>query len=339
MACCGNCFGDSFLCIEIERLSTSIGACSYCGRDRVPLIEPSLLIDAFERVYDALYELSNSEGAFSLRELLRADWLLFPELDDDLADQLLEAIIPGVGYHKFVPIVDHDEEAVIKWDQLREELKHENRYFPQTMTFDDTREGSLFSYLSSTVNLETPLYRARLLRDDVPYSIAQMGAPPSKIASSGRANPIGIPYLYVATTEETAVAETRPFTGATVCIAKYEILGALEVADLCDPTSRISPFLIQSDEESLRLVRKYMPFLVRMGEELSMPVSPYESHLEYLPSQYICEFLKHLGFDGVAYKSSVGPGLNYAIFKEESVRGISVTKHKVSAVNIVISAE
>lgn len=38
--------------------------------------------------------------------------------------------------------------------------------------------------------------------------------PLSNSASEGRANPKGIPYLYVATDKETAMSEVRPSLGA-----------------------------------------------------------------------------------------------------------------------------
>jgi CspA family cold shock protein len=67
-----------------------------------------------------------------------------------------------------------------------------------------------------------------------------------------------------------------------------------------------------------------MDFLCRLGEELTKPVFPHKAHLEYLPSQYLCEFIKSLGYDGVLYKSSLGDGDNYAIFDDSKLIGLSV---------------
>lgn len=80
-----------------------------------------------------------------------------------------------------------------------------------------------------------------------------------------------------------------------------------------------------------------MPFVDRMGAELSKPVSPYKSQFEYLPRQYLCEFLKRIGFDGVVYGSSVESGLNYAIFNDESLDGVEVRTCKVNEVRLVTS--
>ena len=149
---------------------------------------------------------------------------------------------------------------------------------------------------------------------------------------------MGIPYLYCATDAETAIAEIRPYKHARVCVASFELTKPLNFADLCNPQVTISPFvLIEDDDDDLRLLRRYMPFLTRMGEELSKPVSPDKSHLEYLPSQYLCEFLKQSGFHGVVYKSSVGSGLNYAIFDDSTLTGIEVKTYIVDEVNLMIS--
>jgi len=333
MKCCGNCFGDRFLSIEIERRSVKDDRCDFCGSTDVALIDPKLLVDDFERVIFALYELDLDGDGKSLDKLLKEDWALFPSLDAKTAELLLKEILPGLMLGGYKPIAAHDSDAVVKWDELREELKHENRFFPQKLALKKDPHGSLFSYLSNTLEATDHLYRARLLKATSPYPIEEMGAPPREVASNGRANPIGIPYLYVATTKETAIAEIRPFTGATVCVATYEVKSRIDFVDLRNPLSSISPFIIL-DEEGIRLVRKHMPFLIRMGEELSKPVSPHKSSLEYLPSQYLCEFLKHLGFKGVAYKSSVGSGSNLAIFDKSLVTGLRVSSYTVDEVRV-----
>lgn len=40
-------------------------------------------------------------------------------------------------------------------------------------------------------------------------------------ASEGRANPKGIPYLYLATNEDTAMAEVRPWAGSLVSLGSF----------------------------------------------------------------------------------------------------------------------
>ena len=72
-----------------------------------------------------------------------------------------------------------------------------------------------------------------------------------------------------------------------------------------------------------------------LGDELSRPVSTTDSELEYLPSQYICEFIKLENYDGILYKSSVNnPGFNLVLFEEQSkVNCIGTKLYQVNDVN------
>ena len=341
MKCCSNCFCDFFFAEKISLAADETGKCSFCEEAVVDLISPEVFVDAFERFCDIFYKESIDPNACSLSALMRSDWGLFNNLDSAQADALVGAILPEANEARYVPVVPHDSSVVSRWKELRFELKHENRFFPQKMSFRKENEGRLFGYLAAHDDPPRYFYRARLLVEEESYDLADMGRPPCEITSSGRANPVGIPYLYVATDKNTAIAEIRPYKSARVCVATYELTEPLTFADLRNPKDVISPFLLVDDpnipEEDLRSLRKYMPFLSRLGEELSKPVSPQKSHLEYLPSQYLCEFLKHSGFHGVIYKSSVGAGVNYAIFDDSSFRGIEVKSYNVDDVAFSIT--
>src|SRR5579883_3243042 len=49
--------------------------------------------------------------------------------------------------------------------------------------------------------------------------------------SENRANPLGIPYLYLATTRDTALAEVRPWLGSIISLAQLKIRRDLKVID------------------------------------------------------------------------------------------------------------
>lgn len=49
------------------------------------------------------------------------------------------------------------------------------------------------------------------------------------------------------------------------------------------------------------------------------------NELDYVPTQYICDYVKHLGYDGIRYKSTlVEGGINYAIFDEKKFDCVGV---------------
>ena len=99
------------------------------------------------------------------------------------------------------------------------------------------------------------MFRARILEGEVMYSPENMGAPPCEFATHGRANPAGIPYLYLASDQTTAVSELRPHTGDGACVADFEMEHELNLVDLRNPKSNVSPFAM-SDEGKIILLRR-----------------------------------------------------------------------------------
>ena len=175
---------------------------------------------------------------------------------------------------------------------------------------------------------EQKFYRARINSTRKPFNITKMGKPSKILVFNGRANPVGIPYLYVASSIETAIAEVRAHKGETLTVAEFGIKRRLELADLRNPQSTISPF----EENELEIIYKNMPFLTLLGNELSKPIIPRETNLEYLPSQYLSELLKHIGFHGIIYKSSIADGNNYVIFDDKRLKAVKIYQYKITDV-------
>ena len=229
-------------------------------------------------------------------------------------------------------MVGQDTEAVIRWEAFRKELKYENRFFPKNIP-DNKQLEDLFYFVSSSGDLKgKTVYRARIREGRDSYDIGEMGKPPEDVTGYGRANPFGIPYLYVASDLRTALSEVRPHVGERVCAATFKIIEDLKLADLRDPRKTISPF--RYDEDQIKVLCQDIGYLCRLGEELSIPVVPKDANLEYLPSQYLCEFIKNCGFDGVMYKSAVADGINYAIFDDTKLKGIHVATYQINKIDV-----
>jgi hypothetical protein len=161
----------------------------------------------------------------------------------------------------------------------------------------------------------------------------KMGAPAPRIAAHGRANPAGIPYLYVASRADTAIAETRPHTGERVSVADFTTPADLKLVDLRNPRKMVSPFELVDAVDVARM-RSDLPFLERLGDELMRPVLPQAAAIDYTPSQYLCEFIKKSKFDGVIYRSSVSDGINLALFDPARVTRGAVVQYRVSRVSV-----
>lgn len=332
MLCCPNCFKDRGLERQIiPRLAERTGECPLCKSQNMSLVEAKKLGDYFE-VLCGIYK--RDECGEVLIDWLIDDWDLF-NLERAMANSLLVEILDdGERVRELVvPSELYETKNLDGWQALRDELRHNNRFFPET-DFELERLEQLVSNLLISRD-EWPLewYRARIETSGNIYEADEMRAPPKELASHGRANPAGIPYLYLGSTAETAIAEVRPYPGERVCVAKFRIEDDLRIIDLRNPRMLISPFLL-ADEREVGLMRGDIEFLERLGDELTTPVLPDAAAIDYIPSQYLCEYVKKCGYAGVLYSSSVSQGVNVALF-DPSVGGIEVvSEHLIDRVDV-----
>lgn len=284
-----------------------------------------------------VYEVDSSGQP--LVDLLRKDWCLFEhqKMDDAHAKELLSDVLDNgeIVRRTFTATAQFDSESLKQWDELRDEMMHRNRWFLDDPLDLERLRQLLDLLIAPDEELDITWYRARLMADDDPYPLTSMGAPPHRLAGHGRANPAGIPYLYLGSTPSTAVAEIRPHTGELACIAEFSLPSLLAV-DLRAPRAQVSPFIL-SDAGEISQLRADIPLLERLGDELTRPVLPKGAPFEYIPSQYLCEFIKKSGFEGVVYRSSVGDGINMALFEPDSVTPLAVRVHRVERVSVEIS--
>jgi hypothetical protein len=66
-------------------------------------------------------------------------------------------------------------------------------------------------------------------------------------------------------------------------------------------------------------------------------VLPSGAAIDYIPSQYLCEFIKTRGFDGVVYRSSVSDGINLALFDPEKATGGTVSLFNITRVSVEVA--
>ena len=121
--------------------------------------------------------------------------------------------------------------------------------------------------------------------------------PPANVTRDLRANYRYIPYLYCANHPYTAVVEVRPRLGANVSVASIRVNEKLTLLDF-----------------TLKTIPKNMsPTKFHLFADLSMlfskPVTSEDDILDYIPTQYIAEFAKNIGYDGIVFRSSLTPEL------------------------------
>jgi hypothetical protein len=320
--CCTNCFHDRFLKKQILGFSDKIGNCNYCNSSNINILNIEKLQDFFEIIIE-LYE--ENEDGISLSEILDKDWKIF-NLSTELSNVLLLNILKNENLSKlkFINTLEKSSENI--WIHFKEELKHNNRYFPNDNNLSTKNLKRIIKDFTSLTYTKR-VYRARINTTENIFSKDEMGKPPCKIATEGRANPIGISYLYVASDEKTAISEVRPNKGDIVTVAKIKLPNGLKFLDTTDLKNKISPF--EFSDNVLQSLYKSINLLEKFGEELSKPVLPREAHLEYLLTQYLTELVKHFGFDGLIYKSSVGKGYNIVIFDHEELEFLDLKEYKI----------
>jgi len=136
-------------------------------------------------------------------------------------------------------------------------------------------------------------------------------APPSENVNHGRVNPPGISCLYAANSVSTAISEIQPSIGQTVSIGRIKTLKDLNIFDFdFSKTYKDSDFMDQSVVEIKKQIGisigKIAIFFNVLSDLFSRPAMGNVDN--YYATQYLSEYIKELGFDGIIYKSSLKKG-------------------------------
>lgn len=215
------------------------------------------------------------------------------------------------------------------WDfiQFEESVRQRNRFFhePRVTEFLDTLLQTCGSR-HKTIQEGQSLWRAQLgnatcqrsdihedvevvYDEEIPYPAERM-KPLPYAAHEGRANPRGIPCLYVASDPETAMSEVRPWLGANISIGQFTLKKEVTLIDFSVGHAFSGTHFIEEPTPAEREATIW----TQIDKTFSEPASNDKGSAEYVPTQVISEFFRKQGFDGVVYKSSLGPGHNFALF-------------------------
>jgi len=206
---------------------------------------------------------------------------------------------------------------------FQQEIKHVHRYIrtPATEEFLNVL-GKTCKKREDKIPQNSILWRAQLGNDfkkveikdknDIvvdyyeeayPFSKERM-KPDKNHCSEGRANPKGIPYLYLATKKETAMAEVRPWIGANISLAQFKILEDITIINFSlDEVKRTLIYLKEPKPDKREDI-----VWADINDAYSKPVDRINNIIEYVPTQIISEFIRKQGYAGIAYKSLLGNG-------------------------------
>jgi antirestriction protein len=123
-----------------------------------------------------------------------------------------------------------------------------------------------------------------------------------------RANPKGIPCLYLSTTERAAMSEMRPWVGSMVSVAQFETVRPLIIVDcsvLHDQYFKLA-FLDRKIGEEVSPDKVEEIVWASIDRAFAEPVTRSDNVAEYAATQIIAELFLSEGYHGVAYKSAFG---------------------------------
>ena len=353
MKCCVHCFKDSEIIAVIEA-TQNIGTCDFCGHEHTAIYEISAntilteLFEGFLDIYSVVDELPPGypdERKALLRDCLFQDWGIFA-VDAECIQKLILALCHDkyvaqpklfespVGIAEYCNPTYLEKNAILKtysWQTFVEDIKRNNRFHTKYVNKDILK---LFIHcVRKTYEPRQVFYRARICTSKAGYKTKEMGAPPFERATAGRANPEGVQVLYVSNSEKTTLHEIRAGMFDYVSIGAFALLKQIEVINLAE-IDVISPFIANSlfgidyvqYAVNLEVLRK-------MRAEIAKPLRRHDSSLDYLPTQYISNFIKSLGFDGIEYTSTMSEeGRNLAVFKESVFRCIKTKVLDIKAI-------
>lgn len=187
-------------------------------------------------------------------------------------------------------------------------------------------------------NLEKnfPLFRARAggvkvgaeVSPQKPFVGDAISAPPAAKAASGRFNPEGVPFLYLSTSEEVAIAETRPMPNERSSVAKFEISSGMNLVNLIPV---FDPLLMHGNRLGPH------GFWYHLCENAAQQFSSADVKRKYRSLQFVASVFQEGGYDGIIYRSAFfedhwsndsepwggGGFYNYVLFDKGKARFLS----------------
>lgn len=138
------------------------------------------------------------------------------------------------------------------------------------------------------------------------------------LSIEGRSNPKGIPVLYLSDDDKTSMSELRPQVAQIISCAQFVTNRELKFVDCCTADNIYTEAqLIFGPPVSEEKWNDQIWF--QIGKLFSQPVLNEPHNALYVPTQILSELFNDEGFDGLYFKSHLGPGINYVIFEPANV--------------------
>ena len=295
--------------------------------------------DGNQTVEDFLYALlslyeTSSEGE-PLSKALIEDWQVFA--DEPSLSHVLGLLGDPFRPDDLVRYVAEYSNYLQAWENVKEEVKTKTRFFCRMDSIVDILDEFDIDSESLMLFKDEKFFRARVHHKEEPvFTRLEMGCPPTpELATPGRANPNGIRYLYLCCDNITPFYEVRPYYLDRVDIGKFLILeDNVKIVDFTERVNLFSVFYDEGEDVFMQKVKRRVLFDA-ISSDLSKPLRSFDSELEYVPTQFICEYFKYNGADGIMFKSSVRTtGKNLVLFYPEKAECVEVYPYEVNKIDI-----
>lgn len=350
MYCCEKCFNDPEIISIVSSNTTLTGKCSFCGENTIKLYDLredenlkgifESLIDIYTRV-DSELETTNLVRGEKLHKIITRDWNIF-NFRDDIVKNFLSCVCdrrlkeePDLFEYNVYLAEQYDPEFMVKnsllngckWEEFVFSIKHTNRFHTSSINVDIL--DKLLERAEKNYGENVEFYRARY-SDNRGWQCKDMGAPDYSIASSGRANSRGISCLYLANNVDTTFYEIKARTHDTVTVGLFKAKREFKVVDL-KALDNLSPFYLDVDISTYVVNRDTLKLIAM---EIAKPLKRDDSELDYIPTQYLSDYIKSQGYDGIEYRSTINPdGYNLAIFNQEIFDCVSTKVHNIKGLS------
>ncbi|MCP4461113.1 MAG: RES family NAD+ phosphorylase [Cytophagales bacterium] len=287
MLVCKNCFSDKELQAFIESSRVS-GKCDVCESRDAAVIDLLELLDFFQEFLD---NFRRNEHGMPLKSKVQESWSFFSSIDS--ASKILNVVIGKINteIESSNDLVDYKDEIISNysyWNDLKEILKTERRFIPDIETIKELEWDRFFNTQYELIP-EIKLYRARVHHQggNRAYNTYEMMCPRASITKGGRANPTGIPFLYLSDNPDTVLYEVRASYLDELSVGEFHLKSEYETIRIVDFTEDTP--LFQSDGKTETTIKSR---LLRdlISRDLSKPMRRYDTEVEYIPTQFICEF-------------------------------------------------
>jgi len=224
------------------------------------------------------------------------------------------------------------------WERFVDDIKYNNRFHSNQIN-----KCILKKYceaIQKTYSEGKQFYRCRISKDGKQFESEDIGAPPKGKSADGRANSKGVAVLYLGDSETTTIHETRTGLYDHVCIGTFRLNSSITVIDF-KKINEISPFQdgIIDDIAELAINKKH---LEKIDSEMGRVMRKSDDILDYIPTQYIADFVKSLTkpisgeliYQGIEFRSVMNPeGFNLAIFTPDCFEVTDIRMKRINHIS------